>query len=67
MVVDKTNHDKCQNPLVHNYILNRPTGVTPITISSEQVQVSKVTPVTTYCGEHYVTEHAWKDVQAEPD
>jgi len=64
-IIDKTKHDKRLNPLVQNYVPNRPTGMTPITIPSEQVQEPKRMPVTTYCVEHYDAEHAWKDIQAE--
>jgi len=61
-IIDKTKHDKRLIPLVQNYVPNRATGMTPITIPSEQVQELKMTPVTTYCEEHYDPEHAWKDI-----
>jgi len=57
-MMDKSGGANRLNPLVENYVPNRPTGMTPITMSTEQSQSSKVTPVTTNCKEHYVTEHA---------
>jgi len=62
-VVDKSDNNKRLSPFAQNYIPNRPTGMTSITIPCQNITVPKVTP---YCGENYDKRHAWKDIQAKP-
>jgi len=64
-VIVKSDKNKHLSPIAQYYIPNQPTGMTLITIPSEKVQETKITPATQQCGEPYDPKRAWKDVQAE--
>jgi len=46
-IVDKPHHDGRLSPLVQNYVPNKLSGMTPITVQSEKSKVPKLTPVHT--------------------